>query len=366
MASLDWFKMNPGAGGAKQALTAAGLADQYYGGGGTNQTSFTGNMYSNPQMGAYGGTTGAMMAGGGSSYTPPGYGISGGGTNWWETPQSYPQPHGLSPTMADYYAGFSSPNDLWSAGSPSGHRGQEWNFNPWSGQGEWVNSTEGLQLGGSKGTGQNNAFVWIDPISGMKSIDPSKLSSMFDQLGGGNAGYDPYQMTDFQGGQITPPSAYGGGDWSTPDKVNVQDVIESYRPTMEAEIGAGFAQAGNRLGQSGFAMSTPYAQQLGEVERLARAQMNQRTLEYGYSAAEQDAARQMAAMMAQNAEKFGGWQQQGNWDMAAQQGNVGNALQQWMLENQLGFQGNQAQNLYNQQNQMNQQQFLASLLGGLI
>ena len=190
---------------------------------------------------------------------------------------------------------------------------------------------------------------------------------MFDASGSGSGGYDPYQMTDFQGGQINAPGAYGGGDWDVAKNVvNVHDVIESYRPTMEAEIGAGFAQAGNRLGQSGFAMSTPYATALGDVERLARAQMNQRGLEYQYDAGKFDAGNQMAAMMAENAEKYGGWQQAGNWDMAAQQGNESNAMQQWMLENQFGFQGNQAQNLYNQQDQMNQQQFLAQLLGGLI
>ena len=135
---------------------------------------------------------------------------------------------------------------------------------------------------------------------------------------------------------------------------------------MEAEIGAGFAEAGNRLGQSGFAMSTPYATALGDVERLARAQMNQRGLEFQYDAGKFDAGNQMAAMMGENAERFGGWQQAGNWDMAAQQGNVGNAMQQWMLENQFGFQDQQAQNLYNQQNQQNQNSFLAQLLGGLI
>ena len=52
--------------------------------------------------------------------------------------------------------------------------------------------------------------------------------------------------------------------------------------------------------------------------------------------------------------------------MAAQQGNVGNAMQQWMLENQFGFQGNEAQNQWNRQDQMQQQQFLAQLLGGLL
>ena len=321
---------------------------------------FSSNLYNN--TGSYPGTTGAMMAGGGGL----GASGSGGGANWWEMPQNYPQPHGLPPSMADYYAGFSSTNDLWSNGPPSGHQGQTWTFNPVTGRGEWVNSTEGLQIGGSKFN--SNLAVWVDPITGVKSIDPGKLSSMFDQFGGGsNAGYENYQMTPYSGTNITAPDAYGGGDWSVPDKINVADVIESYRPTMEAEIGAGFAEAGGRLGQSGWAMSTPYAQQLGDVERLARAQMNQRALEYQYQAAEQDAARQMQRMMAENQEKFQSWQQSGNFDLQSQLANSSNALQQWMLENQIGSQDIWNQNNWNQNQQSmdanNQQMLLQSILG---
>ena len=163
------------------------------------------------------------------------------------------------------------------------------------------------------------------------------------------------------------PGAYGGGDWDVPKNVvNVHDVIQSYRPQMEAEIGSGFAQAGNRLGQSGFAMSTPYAQKLGEVEDLARNKMNQRGLEYEYNAGQFDAGNQMQAMMAKNAEQLAAWQQSGNWDMASQAQNLQNQMQQWMAQNQWGFQDNQGQNQWNQQQQQSQQSFLANLLGGLL
>jgi hypothetical protein len=97
--------------------------------------------------------------------------------------------------------------------------------------------------------------------------------------------------------------------------------------------------------------------------------MNQRALEYGYDATKFDRNQELARQMAQNQEKFGAWQTQGGWDMGAQGMNVGNEMQRWMMENQLGVQGNQAQNQWNQQNAMMdkqmQNQMLASLLGGM-
>ncbi len=71
-------------------------------------------------------------------------------------------------------------------------------------------------------------------------------------------------------------------------------------------------------------------------------------------------------MEGQNAEAFQSWLQGGNFDMQAQGGNMANAMQQWMMENQYGFADNQGQNQYNQQNDQNQQQMLAQLLGGLL
>ena len=94
--------------------------------------------------------------------------------------------------------------------------------------------------------------------------------------------------------------------------------------------------------------------------------MNQRGLEFQYNAGQFDAGNQMRAMEGQNQELYSAWQQGGNWDMQAQQGNMGNAMQQWMMENQYGFADNQGQNQWNQQNDQNQQQMLAQLLGGLL
>ena len=286
---------------------------------GQNSTSFNDNPYQNPQMG-------------------------------W-TNQNSP--------MNQWWQGFTPPEGQWQ-GPATGHQGQDYSYNPATGQGSWENSAGGVQIGGSNPYG-NNALTWTDPFTGMQAINPGALQNLFGSMGGGG-GYQNYDMTNFQGGQMTAPEAYGGGDWSSPFGLSTEEVIESYRPQMQNEIDQGFAQAGNRLGASGFAISTPYAQKLGQVSDLATSKMNNMALQYGYDAAKFDRDQALARQMAQNQEGFAGWQQGGNWDMQAQQGNMNNAMQQWMMQQQIGLENNQGQNAYNNQ----QQDWLAMLLGGLL
>jgi hypothetical protein len=299
-----------------------------------NSGQFDSSPYGNPQMGAYGGFSPQNAQG-------------------WYNPASQ---------MEQWQNQFAPAGAAWQnmGQAPGSFGGSSW-YNPQTGQQQ---TQSGDILAGYYGN--SNAIQSTNPYTGQTYINPGALMGMFGGMFGDGGGYNPYEMTQFSGGQISAPGAYGGGDWGRPEALSAAETIEAYRPMMEEEIGQGFAQAGNRMGQSGMAMSTPYAEALGRVEDLARNKMNARALEYTYDATKFDRNQEMARQMAQNAEMFGGWQQQGAWDMAAQQGNVGNAMQQWMLENQLGFQGNQAQNQWNQQNQMNQQQWLAQLLGGLL
>jgi hypothetical protein len=284
---------------------------------------FGGSPYDNPQMGYYGGqenvNTGSPYAQWAGNQQPA----------WMQNNQFF-DPN--NPGMNSYY-------------------------NPYTGD-----TTQNYQGGFGFSSGMNAPFSgavsWTDRM-GNRMFDPSAMN----QFGGGD-GYQNFQATDYQGNPINAPMGYGGGNWGRPEDLSAAEVIEAYRPTMEANIGEGFAEAGNRLGQSGFAMSTPYAQELGDVERLARAQMNQRGLEFTYDATKFDRGQEMQRQMAQNAEMFGGWQQHGNWDMAAQGQNEQNAFNEWMATNQWGFQDNQGQNQWNQQNQYNQQQMLMNLMGG--
>ena len=293
------------------------------------------NLYNNPQMGNFGGN---------------------------------PQPQVLSPGDAQWYSQYSAPGSTWQniGEIPGSFGGSSW-FDPQTGQ---SSNQSGDVLSGYYGN--SNAIRSTNPQTGESYVNIPMMIGMFGGSygSGGGAEYQAYDPTAFAGGQINAPGAYGGGDWNTSGMVDPSAVIDAYRPTMQANIDQGFAEAGNRLGQSGFGMSTAYANALGNVERLARAQMNQRGLEYSYNAAEAERAREQQAMMARNAETFGAWQQAGDWDIGAQGMNAQNAYNQWLAENQWGFQGNQQQNQFNQQQSMNdqmmQQQMLASLLGGLL
>ena len=267
--------------------------------------------------------------------------------------------------MYDWQQNWSPDQASWQGSAP-GRAGQSYSYNPQTGQSGWVNAAGGLQMGGSNPYG-GNALSWTDPFTGMKAIDPGAIKRMLEMMGGGGGGYNSFTPSEYGGGDITAPAGYGGGNWDVAENVvNVHDVVEAYRPTMEANIGQGFAEARNRLGQSGFAMSTPYATALGDVERLARAQMNQRGLEFEYDAGKFDASNQMAAMMGQNAENFNAWQTGGGWDMDAQGQNAQNAFNQWMAQNQWASEDNQGQNQYNQNQESQQQNWLMQLLGGMI
>jgi hypothetical protein len=247
------------------------------------------------------------------------------------------------------------------AGGTPGHYGQDFNFNPRTGESGYSQNNTYLGSYGGAGSG---FLSGIDPATGNQYYNLEGISDMFG--GGGGGGYQNYQMTDFGGAGVTAPGAYGGGNWDDPNALSAQEVIESYRPTMEAEIGEGFAEAGNRLGQSGFAMSGAYAKGLGDVERLARAQMNQRTLEFGYDAEKFDRTQAQERQMAQNQEMYGGWQTQGGWDLQSQMANAGSAMEQWQAQNQYGFLDNQGQNLYNQQQQQQQDTFMSQIMAGIL
>ena len=239
-------------------------------------------------------------------------------------------------------------------------------YNPYTGD-----TQQNYQPGTGFSSGANAPFSgavsWQDN-QGNQFYDPSAMMSAFgmNQGGGGGGGYQSFSPSEYSGANITAPGAYSGGNWDpSQNPTSLHDVIESYRPTMEAEIGAGFAEAGSRLGQSGFAMSTPYANELGDVENLARGQMNQRALEYQFGAGQFDREQALARQMAQNAEQYNSWQQSGNWNMDAQGQNNQNDFNKWMAENQWGFQDNQGQNDYNQNQQDQYLQMLMSMMGGM-
>ena len=89
------------------------------------------------------------------------------------------------------------------------------------------------------------------------------------------------------------------------------------------------------------------------------------TLQYQYDAAQQQAQRDLAQQLQAGQHDFSGWQTGYQGDLTSQMFNQGQGMDQWMAQNQWGFQDNQGQNQWNQNEQNQQQQFLMQLLGGM-
>jgi hypothetical protein len=191
------------------------------------------------------------------------------------------------------------------------------------------------------------------------------LMGMFDF---GKNEFEPnqYEMTEYSGPQITAPGAYGGFNYDTIGSgIDPGSVIAAQEYKLQEAMEGDMARAGGRLGQSGFAMSTPYAAELGSAARKASQDRNAITMQYQYDAAQQQAQRDLAQQLQAAQIDFGGWQTQGGWDMQGQMANQQQAIQQWLLQNQMGMQNTQMQNQYGMDQNSMQQQMLAQILGGL-
>ena len=94
-----------------------------------------------------------------------------------------------------------------------GHQGQNLSYNPMNGQQQWLNSTQGLKFGNTNsGTGGTGTAWYIDPKTGMKTINMQYIMEMMGGMGGGQGGggYQNYTPTAGPGGQVTPGQGYGG------------------------------------------------------------------------------------------------------------------------------------------------------------
>ena len=270
--------------------------------------------------------------------------------------------------MSDWMRDLAPAGSIWSAGNPE-HQGQQATFNPATGATGYVNTAGGTQIGGVNPYG-HGAVSWVDPTTGLRAIDPSMIKSLMGQFGlsgsGSGGGYQSFTPSEYTPAEINTPAAYGGFDYDTIGSgIDPGAVIAAQEYKLQEAMEGDMARAGGRLGQSGMAMSTPYANSLGESARKASQDRNALTMQYQYDAAQQQAARDLAQQLQAAQQDFGAWQQGGNWDMQSQMFGAQNAFDAWLAENTFGMQNNQGQNAWNANNQDFQQQLLASILGGL-
>ena len=236
---------------------------------------------------------------------------------------------------------------------------------PWL---RWLSpgKTRALNIGGKQA-------IWKNP-SGDLMMNPAAMN--LGALGGGVAAgkggweFDPYQGGDYQSyGKWSPDM--GAIPQST---VDPRSVVEAQMPWINEQMMKGFAEAGARMGQSGFAGGTPYAEALGEVSRKAATDLNALNLQYQFAAAEAQAQREQEAQQAALNRQLAGWQTHGGWEHGAQMQDLAQQYGGWALGQELPMQydlQNRQMDLQAQlANQNFQQSFLnnlfGSLMGGLI
>ena len=291
------------------------------------------------------------------------------GGSGYNNPQMNPSWNNQSSQFNQWQNNWAPDEASWSGGAP-GHQGQNLSYNPQTGEQSWLNSSEGLRFGNTNsGPGGTGTAWYIDPKTGMKTINMDYIQGimggMFGQ-GSGGGGYQSYSPSDYQGGQVTPGQGYGGFDYSSIGSgIDPSAVIAAQEYKLNEAMQGDFAKAGGRMGQSGFAMSTPYANSLGDASRKASQDRNAMTLQYQYDAAQQQAQRDLAQQLQAGQQDFGGWQQQYQGDLQSQMFNQGQNFDQWMAQNQWGMQDNQGQNNWNQDQNSQQQQLMAMILGGM-
>jgi len=268
-----------------------------------------------------------------------------------------------------------SPDQASWVGNAPGHQGQSYAYNPQTGEQGWNNSTQGLVFGNTNsGPGGTGTAWYIDPTTGMKTINMDYINRMMGNMGGGGSSgqnsYQGYTPSDYQGGQVTPGAGYDGFDYSTIGSgIDPGAVIAAQEPRLQEAMQADFSKAGGRMGQSGFAMSTPYANSLSEGARKASSDRNAITLQYQYDAAQAQAGRDLQQQLQAGQHDFGGWQTGYQGDLQSQMFNSGQDFDAWRMQNEIGLANNQGQNAWNMnennQNQNSQQALWASIMGGM-
>jgi hypothetical protein len=287
--------------------------------------------------------------------------------------------------MNQWWGGVvTAPYDYTQAGfDPSNPFGQTM-VNP--NTGETFAITPGMEIANQWGMiGQNDAALanhgWVAPgsykgitIGGQDFVDRGPDGSLNFDFGGmsgmfgsgtsggtpkGVSGYDftdypQFQEYDASGNAIGMVDPYQVSDFSQ-SIVDTNAVINAALPGIYEQQDIGFANAANRAGQSGMAMSTPYAQALGGVARNSANDIASITEQYRYGASEALAERRMQEELQQRALEQASWEAQQQMNLAAQQSNQQAAFQAWMAENQYGQNQWQNQNTLGMEDYWNQQ-----------
>lgn len=277
-------------------------------------------------------------------------------------------------------------------GNPFGQEQYQWSFNPSSGKMQLYSGVPWQQqqqnsildmmmsrMGQPYGNGQFQAQGSGGPnyTKPPEWQVPGSYQGGNYQAGAGYSGakYQPVQGWDPSGISDTLAQGYQG--YAPGSSLDPQSVINASLPALDEARQQGFAGAGARAGQSGFAMSTPYMEALGGVERKTQNDLAQLTQGMLYDAAkfkaEQDLAAQQAALdrslsgwgtkagldtqgqLSDLAREFDAWRQSGQWSHEGQLADLARQFGAWQQEGDWQNLANQnAYNVWNAQNNRTQ------------
>lgn len=107
------------------------------------------------------------------------------------------------------------------------------------------------------------------------------------------------------------------------------DVVRSARPKIQEEMNRNFAKAANRMGGIGMLGSSAYTSALGEASRKASNDLANVYYQALTQAAENQAAREMQAALANQSTAERAWATHGGWDVGLQEAAMRDLMNQW-------------------------------------
>ena len=337
-----------------------------------------------------GGLGGGGKIGGGSKYGFLGFGKPGvvtnnnvgpyGGNNTNIFGSSYKNPFNgginTNSDQAAYLGGF-KPAAAGMVGGTPGHLGQTLSYNPFTGQSEWVNSTEGLVIGsGNYGPGGKGTLTFKDPKTGMTTINQSVLTDFLGKLGVGGGGGGGITAAQSSGGTFTPKELDPIDPFEQfqfqQQAVDPSDVIAKSQYAIDENMDKDFAMAGKQFGKTGWGMSTGYTNNLGNAARRASQDTGKLIAGYQYDAAKHASDQFQEQQMQQAAAAEKAWELEQTLNQQSGMFTGNQSFQDYLAQmqnDQFNIGQTNTVNMHNQDigvaDSQSQMQFLAQLLGGL-
>jgi hypothetical protein len=191
------------------------------------------------------------------------------------------------------------------------------------------------------GIGNNSQGYTWGPVGGNNYGNGNSGSGNASRrYGGSNFGALLEQLlSQFGDMEVDGADKYEPGERWDPDsydiaalKTSPHEVIGALRPLLTEERDLGFADAARRFGASGALVSTPYANELGQVERRSLQDMDSALIQKQFEAALYEAQAENTRRENALGRAYQGWAQYGQWGHEGQLTDMGYDQESGMAE----------------------------------